>query len=81
MIVRKLIQYNTTDFIGINNSSHLKKKSIYSKCSKIFNTFLFLFSNKMLVSQIAFLNSKQRGPRSGCLFISSLIVSALFIKH
>ena len=27
-------------------------KLIYSKCSKIMNTFLFLFSNKMLVINI-----------------------------
>ena len=38
----------------VNTMHHPKKKSalwyaFYGKCSKIFNTFLFLFLNKMLV--------------------------------
>ena len=50
----------------------------YGKCSKISNTFLFLFSNKMLVlqgknSQNACQNSKQGRPLSDCFFRSSLI--------
>ena len=52
----------------------------YGKCSKILNTFLFLFSKKLFVisyhgwnSQNACGNSKQGRPRSDCFFRSSLI--------
>ena len=45
----------------------------YGKCSKIMNTFLFLFSNKLLVIRTGSQNSKQGRPWSDCFFRSSLI--------
>ena len=46
---------------------------IYGKCSKVSNTFLFLFSTKLLVIKNACQNSKQWRPWSDCFFRSSLI--------
>ena len=47
----------------------------YGKCSITSNTFLFLLTNKMLVSELELscLKSKQGKPRSDYFFRSSLI--------
>ena len=50
----------------------------YGKCSKLLNTFLFLFSNKMLVFGAGIHNFQVRvayreDPGSDCFFRSSLI--------
>ena len=73
---------SSTELSSVTLPIYSCKISIYSKCSKISNTFLFLFSNKMLVFRagihkflvrVANREDPDQTASSDCFFRSSLI--------